>query len=199
MEKAKYQGLYNDEVFCHVLKKDETAMRVCQTIFPDAKISEVLLNTAKCEQNDVNGAFVQIAALDENKKEHYYSLKMAKKKDDLGRLARYCTSKMDMKMFKLVGERYFGEDSATVLLCDFDPFGMGLTKYVSRSGADDKMYLADQCPLIIINGKGVKGDLSSDMRSLSHVICGDYNLDEPFAVLLKNEIIKANEKLNLVQ
>ncbi|GHV98525.1 hypothetical protein lacNasYZ03_00390 [Lactobacillus nasalidis] len=33
MKKSKYQGLYTDQAFCSVLKKDETAMRVCQTVF----------------------------------------------------------------------------------------------------------------------------------------------------------------------
>ncbi|GHV98524.1 hypothetical protein lacNasYZ03_00380 [Lactobacillus nasalidis] len=61
------------------------------------------------------------------------------------------------------------------------------------------MITSEQYLLIIINGKGDKVDMSSDMKSLTHVICGDYSLEHPFAVLLKNEIVKANEELNLMK
>lgn len=51
MENTNYQGLSSDEVFCTVVKNDETAMRVLQAFFPDVKMSQVLLNTAGCEQD----------------------------------------------------------------------------------------------------------------------------------------------------
>ncbi len=77
-ENTNYHGLSNDEVFCTVLKNDETAMRVLQAIFPDVKISQVLLNTAGCEQDKVNGPLAQVVVLDEDEKKHFYSLRMGK-------------------------------------------------------------------------------------------------------------------------
>lgn len=68
-----------------------------------------------------------------------------------------------------------------------------------RSTKDTDLVLPRQCPLIIISGKGEEEGESSDMKSLTHVICGDYSLDEPLAIFLKEKIIVANKKLNLVK
>ncbi|APG74696.1 hypothetical protein [Lactobacillus delbrueckii] len=89
-----------------------------------------------------------------------------------------------------------------IILCGFNPFGGDNTvKAVSsyRSTKDPDLILPGQCPLIIINGKGEEEGDSSDMKSLTHVICGDYSLNEPLAVFLKEKIIAANKKLNLVK
>lgn len=201
MENTNYQGLSNDEVFCTVFKNDETAMRVLQALFPDVKMSQVLLNTAGCEQDQVNGLLAQVVVLDEDEKKHFYSLRMAKESDNLGLLSRYCTSKMDMTMFRLIGEDYFDEDCGAVILCGFNPYGSNTVKVVHqfRSAKDPNLILPGQCPVIIINGKGKEEGETSDMKSLTHVICGDYSLDEPFAVFLKEKIVAANQKLNLVK
>lgn len=202
MKNTNYQGLSNDEVFCTVFKNDETAMRVLQAIFPNVKMSQVLLNTAGCEQDKVNGPLAQVVVLDEDEKKHFYSMRMGKESDNLGRLGRFCKSKMDMTMFRLIGEDYFDEDCGAVILCGFNPFGGdNSVKEVSsyRSTKDPDLVLPGQCPLIIINGKGEEEGESSDMRSLTHVICDDYSLDEPLAVFLKEKIIAANKKLNLVK
>ncbi|GHV98526.1 hypothetical protein lacNasYZ03_00400 [Lactobacillus nasalidis] len=201
MEKDNYQWLSNDEVFCTVFKNDETAMRVLQAIFPEVKMSEVLLNTAGCEQDKVNGPLAQVVVLDEDEKKHFYSLRIAKERDNLGLLGRFCTSKMDMTMFRLIGDDYFDEDCGAVILCGINPFGNKNLQSVYQfcSVEDTDSVLPGQCPVIIINGKGKEEGESSDMKSLTHVICGDYSLDEPLAIFLKGKIIEANQKLNLVR
>lgn len=169
-------------MFCTVLRNDETAMRVLQAIFPNVKMSQVLLNTAGCEQDEVNGPLAQVVVLDEDEKKHFYSLRMGKESDDLGRLGRFCKSKMDMAMFRLIGEDYF------------NPFGGdNSVKEVSsyRSTKDPDLVLPGQCPLIIINGKGEEEGETSDMKSLTHVICGDYSLNAPLAVFVNgNPLLK---------
>lgn len=203
IENTNYQGLSNDEVFCTVLKNDETAMRVLQAIFPDVKISQVLLNTAGCEQDKVNGPLAQVVVLDEDEKKHFYSLRMGKESDNLGRLGRFCKAKMDMTMLRLIGEDYCDEDCGAVISYGFNPFGgdntvTAVSSY--RSTKDPDLVLPGQCPLIIISGKGEEEGESSDMmKSLTHVICGDYSLDEHLDIFLKEKIIAANKKLNLVK
>lgn len=176
-------------------------MRVLQAIFPDVKNSQVLLNTAGCEQDEVNGPLAQVVVQDEDEKKHFYSLRMAKESDNLGLLGRYCTSKMDMTMFRLIGEDYFDEDCGAVILCGFNPYGSNAVKVVHqfRSTKHPDLILPGQCPVIIISGKGEEEGESSDMKSLTHVIYGDYSLDEPLAIFLKEKIIAANKKLNLVK
>lgn len=106
-----------------------------------------------------------------------------------------------MTMLRLIGEDYCDKDYGAVILCGFNPFGGDNTvKAVSsyRSTKDPDLVLPGQCPVIIINGKGKEKGESSDMKSLTYVICGDYSLDEPLAIFLKEKIIAANQKLNLV-
>lgn len=106
-----------------------------------------------------------------------------------------------MKMRRSTSTRC-GWENRAVILCGFNPFGGDNTvKAVSsyRSTKDPDLILPGQCPLIIINGKGEEEGDSSDMKSLTHVICGDYSLNEPLAVFLKEKIIAANKKLNLVK
>ena len=78
MENTNYQGLSNDEVFFTVLRNDETAMRVLQAIFSEVKMSQVLLNTAGCVQDKVNGPLAQVVVLDKDEKKHFHSLRMGK-------------------------------------------------------------------------------------------------------------------------
>ncbi|WP_236156844.1 hypothetical protein [Lactobacillus delbrueckii] len=106
-----------------------------------------------------------------------------------------------MKMRRSTSTRC-GWENRVIILCGFNPFGGDNTvKAVSsyRSTKDPDLVLPGQCPLIIISGKGEEEGESSDMKSLTHVICGDYSLDEPLAIFLKEKIIAANKKLNLVK
>ncbi|WP_270850897.1 hypothetical protein [Lactobacillus delbrueckii] len=106
-----------------------------------------------------------------------------------------------MTMLRLIGEDYCDKDYGAVILCGFNPFGGDNTvKAVSsyRSTKDPDLVLPGQCPLIIISGKGEEEGESSEMKTLTHVICGDYSLNAPLAVFLKEKIIAANQKLNLV-
>lgn len=81
------------------------------------------------------------------------------------------------------------EDCGAVILCGFNPYGSNTVKVVHqfRSTKDPDLILPGQCPVIIINGKGKEKGETSDMKSLTHVIWGDYSLDEPLAVFLKGK------------
>ena len=90
-----------------------------------------------------------------------------------------------------------GWKNRVIILCGFNPFGgdntvKAVSSYRSAKGPD--LVLPGQCPLIIISGKG-----EEEGESLTHVICGDYSLNEPLAIFLKEKIIAANKKLNLVK
>ena len=180
-------ALENDYMFSSVMQKEDAAIKILQTIFPEHEIDRVEylddFDSMEPEKEQTVQKFIQVnPAMKSIRLDLYfknsntvYNIEMQRSDDeDIAHRARYYSSIIDGNLIEhgTTYDRLL--DSYVIFLCKNDPFGRGNYIYKFRSMCENEKDLCENNGRynIYLNTKGNKGDISLDLEVLFQYING---------------------------
>ena len=180
-------ALENDHMFSSVMQKEDAAVKILQTIFPEHEIDRVEYLDGFDSMDPVKEQtvqkFIQVnPAMKSIRLDLYfknsnkvYNIEMQRSNDeDIAHRARYYSSIIDANLIEQ-GTTYDKLlDSYVIFLCTNDPFGKGNYIYKFKSMCENEKDLCENNGRynIYLNTKGSKGDISLDLEVLFEYING---------------------------
>ena len=180
-------ALENDHMFSSVMQKEDAAVKILQTIFPEHEIDRVEYLDGFDSMDPVKEQtvqkFIQVnPAMKSIRLDLYfknsnkvYNIEMQRSNDeDIAHRARYYSSIIDANLIEQ-GTTYDKLlDSYVIFLCTTDPFKKGNYIYKFKSMCENEKDLCENNGRynIYLNTKGTKGDISLDLEVLFEYING---------------------------
>ena len=180
-------ALENDYMFSSVMQKEDVAVKILQTIFPEHEIDRVEYLDGFDSMDPVKEQtvqkFIQVnPAMKSIRLDLYfknsnkvYNIEMQRSNDeDIAHRARYYSSIIDANLIEQ-GTTYDKLlDSYVIFLCTTDPFKKGNYIYKFKSMCENEKDLCENNGRynIYLNTKGTKGDISLDLEVLFEYING---------------------------
>ena len=163
---SKRIELSNDYMFATIMGQErELCRRVLETILGFEIESLVYLDEQMHLKSDVESHGIRLDVVAKNTGA-VYDIEMQKvRMGDIPRRARYYQSQIDVSELDKGIEYGELKDSYVIFICGFDLFDMG--EYVYRFENYDiekRLPLDDGTKKIVINTKGTKGDISTELR-----------------------------------
>ncbi len=185
--KNKLIALENDYMFSSVVQKEDAAIKILQTIFPEQEIDRVEylddFDSMDPQKEQTVQKFIQVNPTRKSirldlyfkNSNRVYNIEMQRSDDeDIARRARYYSSIIDGNLIEH-GTTYDKLlDSYVIFLCKNDPFGRGNYIYKFKSMCENEKDLCENNGRynIYLNTKGTKGDISLDLEVLFQYING---------------------------
>ena len=185
--KNKLIALENDHMFSSVMQKEDAAIKILQTIFPEHEIDRVEylddFDSMDPQKEQTVQKFIQInPAMKSIRLDLYfknsnrvYNVEMQRSDDnDIARRARYYSSIIDANLIEQ-GTTYDKLlDSYVIFLCTKDPFKKGNYIYKFKSMCENEKDLCENNGRynIYLNTKGTNGDINLDLELLFEYING---------------------------
>ena len=178
-----FQKVMLNKELCKKVLTEILGMEVTEIEYPESEKNIAIRRDAKSIRLDV---YVR------DQKKVVYNVEMQQiSEKDLPKRTRYYQGMIDMDL--LEKGSFYDElnKSFVIFICTFDYFGKGQYKYTFSNKCDEVegLELGDETTKIFLNSKGIRGEVSEDLKNFLKCVNGEYNSNE-FSDTIRKEVYK---------
>lgn len=192
--------LSNDFLFGAVMSNAKLCQKMLQRLL-NIKITKIEYpEPQKAIDLAIDAKGVRLDIYVEDETETIYNVEIQTrmtKKSILPKRSRYYQGMIDLNHINKCDNYDQLKKSFVIFICTFDPFGKGLYRYTfqTKCQEDQTLLLQDEAYKLFFNTKGVKENVSNEVKAFLKYLDGEKN-EDVFVKELEQEvtIIKKNEK-----
>ena len=168
----------NDYVFAEVMKDPELCRQLLERILPDRKISPAsyhnsnpYLSPASETQKDTRSKGIRLDILFRDEAAWYNIELQCSMRYDIHLRSRYYGGLIDLDQLNKGDEYVKLKNTYIIFICTFDMFGLGEPIYFFENyDVKNRLKFNDRSYRIIVNTRGMKEDMSKELKTLFEYI-----------------------------
>lgn len=182
--------LSDNFIFCKVMTNKELCKKVVSEILGEEISAIEYPEYEKVLQARYDAKSIRLDVYLKDEKQTVYNIEMQNIKNDcIPKRGRYYQDLIDLDL--LEKGAYYGElnKGIAIFICTFDLYDLGFYKYTFTNQCWEKPNLqyGDETTKIIINTKGIKGEISKDLKDFLDAVNGQFSNSE-FSDKIKAEV-----------